>query len=160
MVDGTYERNLNEARRVGIKVGSYHFYSSRISVEEQFNNLKSHIIPQEQDLIPIIDVEKRGTVSHEVFISDLKRFLSMVEDVYGKKPIVYTYQNFYNKYLVGQIPEYKLMIACYKFDQPQLADNKDYVMWQFTSSGRVNGIKGNVDRSCILDDYAFSEIML
>ena len=160
LVDETYERNLSEARRVGLKVGSYHFYSSRISIEEQFSNLTSHIRPSEQDLIPLIDVETRGKLPHDEFVANLRRFLQMVEEAYGTKPIIYTYQNFYNKYLVGEIPEYKLMIACYKFEQPQLSDDKDYVMWQFTSKGRVNGIRGSVDRSMLIDNHSLSEILM
>lgn len=160
LVDGTYERNLSEARRVGLKVGSYHFYSSRIPIEEQFNNLTQHIHPEKQDLIPLIDVETRGKLPHSEFVANLRRFLAMVEEAYGTKPIIYTYQNFYNKYLVGEIPEYKLMIACYKFEQPQLNDDKEYVMWQFTQTGRVNGIRGAVDRSMLIDDHSLSEILM
>ena len=71
LVDDTYERNLKEARRVGLSVGSYHFYRPNVSWQEQFANMTSVVKSDDQDLVPIIDIEHRGSVSDEAFIADL-----------------------------------------------------------------------------------------
>ena len=102
LVDDTYERNLSEARRVGLSVGSYHFYRPNIDWQKQFENMTSVVKIDNQDLVPIIDIEHRGSVSSEAFISDLRSFIEKVTEFYGKKPLLYTYHNFYNSYLQGE----------------------------------------------------------
>ncbi len=158
LVDVTYRRNIKEARKYGISVGSYHFYRSNISVDEQFNNLTSTVLKEEQDLVPMIDVEVRGSVSEEKFISDLREFIERVTKHYGKKPLLYTFHNFYNKHLVNQFPGYHWMIARYRSDSPTLNDGTDYIMWQYTASGSVAGVRGNVDRSRIMGNFQLHQV--
>ena len=128
LVDDTYARNLAEARRVGLKVGSYHFYRPGTDWQEQLENLTSTVKPGEQDLLPIIDIEHRGSCSREKFVNDLRSFIAKVTEVYGKKPLLYTFHNFYNRHLVGLFPDCKWMIARYREDEPTLNDGKDYVI--------------------------------
>lgn len=160
LVDKTYERNLSEARRVGLSVGSYHFYRPNIDWKEQFRNLTSVVKPETQDLVPIIDIEHRGSVSEEAFISDLRAFIEKVTEYYGKKPLLYTYHNFYNRYLIGQFKDYHFMIARYRNDSPTLDDGKDYIMWQYTSTGSIPGIRGNVDRSKIMGNFSLNQVVM
>lgn len=160
LVDDTYERNLKEARRVGLSVGSYHFYRPNIDWKKQFANLTSVVKPSEQDLIPIIDIEHKGSVSDKKFIADLTAFLQRVTEYYGKKPLLYTFHNFYNRHLAGHFKDYHWMIARYRSDHPTLNDGQDYVIWQYTSTGRIEGVKGNVDRSRIMGDYTLHQIQM
>lgn len=152
-VDDTYERNLREARRVGLSVGSYHFYRASVSPQEQFDNIVRNIKADDQDLVPIIDIEHRGNVSEEQFISDLQELLRLVEQHFGKKPLLYTYQNFYNRHFSGLFDGYHWMIAKYQSDAPVLSDGSDYIMWQYTSKGQIDGIRGHVDRSRLMGAY-------
>lgn len=160
LIDNTYYYNLKEARKAGLKVGCYHFFSPTIDPEVQFNNFSKVVELKEQDLIPIIDVETRGKGSLTSFRSRLTKFLRMVEEHYGIRPIIYTSCNFYNDYLAGGYTDYKYMIARYKDEVPQLTDNIKFVMWQFTANGRIDGIKGPVDRSRFMDDYHLGDILL
>lgn len=160
LVDDTYERNLKEARRVGLSVGSYHFYRPNIDWKKQFENLTSVVKPGEQDLIPIIDIEHKGSVSDKKFIADLTAFLQRVTEYYGKKPLLYTFHNFYNRHLSGHFKDYHWMIARYRSDHPTLNDGQDYVIWQYTSTGRIEGVKGNVDRSRIMGDYTLHQLQM
>ncbi len=160
LVDDTYEYNLKEARRVGLKVGSYHFYRPNTDWKQQLKNLTAVVKPEEQDLLPIIDIEQRGRGSREHFIKNLKAFIAQVTKVYGRKPLLYTFQNFYNKHLVGEFEDYPWMIARYREDEPTLNDGKDYVIWQYTSSGRIPGVNGDVDRSRMMGEYDLGNILL
>ena len=137
LVDVTYRYNLTEARKAGLKVGCY-----------------------QQDLIPIIDVEIIGKGSAQRFCERLTRFLHMVEEHYGIRPIIYTSSNFYNKYLAGKYTDYKYMIARYAEDIPELTDDIRFVMWQFTANGRIEGINGPVDRSRFMDEYHLGDILI
>lgn len=160
LVDDTYARNLAEARRVGLSVGSYHFYRPNIDWKQQFDNMTSVVKMEEQDLVPIIDIEHRGSVSDEAFIADLRAFIEKVTAFYGKKPLLYTYHNFYNRYLQGEFKDYHFMIARYKSDSPTLNDGKDYVMWQYTQTGSIPGIKGHVDRSKLMGNYSLNQVKM
>ena len=160
LVDKTYARNLSEARRVGLSVGSYHFYRPNVDWREQFNNMTSVVKKEEQDLVPIIDIEHRGSVSSQAFISDLRAFIEKVTVYYGKKPLLYTYHNFYNRYLVGEFTDYHFMIARYRNDSPTLNDGKDYIMWQYTATGSIPGIRGNVDRSKLMGDFSLHQVRM
>lgn len=61
----------------------------------------------------MIDIEVKQGMSTEAFRDSVAKFLVMVEKAYHQKPLVYTGTNFYNKYLVGVLDDYKLMIAQY-----------------------------------------------
>lgn len=160
LVDDTYQRNLREARQAGLMVGSYHFYRPNTNWREQLKNLTENVNPKEQDLVPIIDIEHKGNVSDKKFIEDLRAFLEEVRKYYGAKPLLYTFQNFYNKHLAGAFPDHHWMIAKYKTDMPQLTDNQRYIIWQYTAKGRITGIKGNVDRSRLMDGFQLSQIAM
>lgn len=159
-VDDTYAYNLSEARRVGLSVGSYHFYRASVSPREQFDNIVRNIKADTQDLVPIIDIEHRGSVSEAKFISDLTELIHLVERHFGKKPLLYSYQNFYNRHFQGLFKDYHWMIAKYQDEQPILKDGRDYIMWQYTSKGSISGIKGHVDRSCLMGNYSLSQLSM
>jgi lysozyme len=157
-IDERYERNIELAHRYGLKVGSYHFFRPKTPLYQQLQNFKTQCRPGEQDLIPMIDIETTGGLPIDMFCEQLLRFLQMVEVEYRQKPLVYTYRNFYNKYLVGKIDDYKLMIAMYLDEEPVLADGRDITMWQYTSKGRIMGINGYVDKSRFMGDHGLRDI--
>lgn len=158
LVDDTYRYNIEEARKAGLKVGSYHYYRPNADMDMQFENLTSQILSDEQDLAIIIDVETRGRKSVDVFVRDLRNFLERVEKHYNSKPIIYTFQNFYNKYMSGEFNDYRLMIAKYNEDEPELDDGHGFCIWQYTSKGEIDGIEGYVDRSMVMPDFSVSDM--
>ena len=157
-IDKTYEKNIDLAHRYGLKVGSYHFYRPKVEQQKQIDNFVSQCRPDYQDLIPMIDIESTGGLKTEVFCDSLFKFLALVEKAYRQKPLLYTYTNFYNKHLQGKIDEYPLMIAQYSKEEPQLADDRDYTMWQYTAKGRINGINTYVDKSRFMGRHGMREI--
>ena len=157
-IDERYERNIELAHRYGLKVGSYHFFRPKAPLIQQLENFRMQCRPGEQDLIPMIDVETTGGLPVAEFRDSLITFLGYIEQVYRQQPLVYTYRNFYNKYLLGQLDDYKLMIAMYTPEEPVLADGRDITMWQYTSKGRIIGINGYVDKSRFLGDHGLKEI--
>lgn len=160
LVDATLRPNLFGARRAGLYVGVYHFFRPNVGVQQQFLNFTSNVNIREMDLIPIIDIEHLGRVSKSTFQARLRQFLDKVERHFGVRPILYTSRDFYNKYLAGPFTNYKYMIARYHEEVPELCDNAPFVMWQYTSKGRLPGISHNVDRSCFMDDYTLDDILL
>ena len=157
-IDERYERNIELAHRYGLKVGSYHFFRPKTPLLQQLENFKTQCLPGEQDLIPMIDIETTGGLPDYEFCDSLFRFLGMVERTYRQQPLLYTFRNFYNKHLLGQVDYYKLMIAMYTEEEPELADGRDITMWQYTSKGRIVGVNGFVDKSRFLGRHGLREI--
>ena len=156
--DPTYYKNIQLAKQYGLKVGSYHFYRPKTDQQTQLRNFLAQCKAEQQDLLPMIDIESAGGYNAARFCDSLFKFIDLVEKAIKQKPLLYTYKNFYNTYLAGKIDGYPLMIACYTNDPPVLIDEKDYAMWQYTQSGRINGIKGHVDKSRLMGQHSMREI--
>jgi lysozyme len=157
-IDPTYERNIQLAQENGLKVGSYHYYRPKTEQAKQLENFRTQCLPEEQDLLPMIDIETTQGLSTDEFCDSLFKFLDMVEQAYQQKPLLYTFRNFYNRHLVGMIDDYQLMVAMYTADEPVLADERDITMWQYTGKGRIVGINGYVDKSRFMGKHGLREI--
>ena len=157
-IDDKFESNIQLAHRHGLKVGSYHFYRPKTDQRVQLENFKVQCRPGEQDLIPLIDIETTNGLGTDEFCDSLFKFLSLVEEAYKQKPLLYTFTNFYNKHLVGKIDDYKLMIAQYTDEEPVLADERDITMWQYTGKGRIAGVSGYIDKSRFMGKHNLREI--
>ena len=114
--------------------------------------------PSDQDLLPMIDVETKSGLGTEEFCDSLFKFLHLVEKAYRQKPLIYTGANFYDRYLLGELHDYKVMIAQYTERIPVLKDDLDFVLWQYTGKGRINGINGYVDKSRFMGKHKLREI--
>ena len=157
-IDSKYAQNIDLAHKYGLKVGSYHFYRPKIEQSVQLQNFMSQCRPGDQDLLPMIDIETKSGLSTEEFCDSLQKFLVLVEKAYKQKPLLYTFTNFYNNYLKGKINGYKLMIAQYTKREPELADDRDITMWQYTGKGHINGVNGYIDKSRFMGKHSLREI--
>lgn len=157
-IDKTYLENIESAQRYGMNVGSYHFYRPKVPQEVQLQNFLTQCCPQDQDLIPMVDVETTGGLSAYALQDSLQKFLVLMTKAYGVRPLVYTYTNFYNRYLSGSIDEYKLFIAQYNGREPVLKDGRDIFAWQYTGKGHINGVNGYIDKSRLLGRHSIREI--
>lgn len=157
-IDRRYLENITLARRYGLKVGSYHFYRPRRDQELQVRNFRTQCRPQDQDLVPMVDIETTGGLSRAELCDSLHKFLRLLEGVYHQKPLIYTYESFYNNYLTGELNGYKLFIAKYNSKKPVLNDGRDIFAWQYTAKGRINGVTGFVDKSRLMGKHSMREI--
>ena len=157
-IDEKYKQNIDLAHRYGLKVGSYHFYRPRIPQQTQLENFTAQCRPDDQDLLPMVDVETRSGLGVEEFRDSLFTFLRLMEQAYKQKPLIYTGANFYDHYLLGLLGDYQVMIAQYTEREPTLKDDLDFVLWQYTGKGRLNGINGYVDKSRFMGDHKLREI--
>lgn len=157
-IDEKYEYNIELAQKHGIKVGSYHFFRPKTDLKKQLENFKAQCRPKNQDLIPMIDIETKSGLSTDEFCDSLFKFLDMVEKTYKQKPLLYTFTNFYNNYLLGKINDYKIMIAQYTKREPVLKDDRDITMWQYTGKGHIDGVNGFVDKSRFMGKHSLREI--
>lgn len=125
--------------------GAYHFYRADEDPVIQANNYLANVQLESGDLPPVLDIEKiPRRKSKEKLIDDLKTWCKIVEERYGKKPIIYTYYYYYKDYLKGEFDGYPLWLANYN-DVPAPSPEDDWKLWQFTENGIVSGINAKVD---------------
>jgi len=98
-IDNRYKINFKEAKQAGFRVGSYHYFSTTSSPEQQFKNFMRQVEPRAQDIIPMIDLEENKNWSKEEYVSNLKIFLHLIEEQFKSKPLLYSVQGFYNTYI-------------------------------------------------------------
>ena len=162
MVDRRYRRNVNGARKAGLKVGSYHFFTSRSSATEQFWHFKSVVKKSEQDLIPVLDVEKDGIKGRwrgGQLVDSVRVFAELVKKHYGKYPIIYSNESFYNNELGARFNRYLLFIANYQF-APYVEGKGKHNIWQYSERGHLHGIGERVDLSRLAKGTTLQDLML
>ena len=157
--DKTYKTNFQEAKKNGFKVGSYHYFRTTSSVEGQFANFVKHVDNTNQDLIPLVDVEEKKNWNNTEFHNNLQRFLDLVEIHFGKKPMIYTVNSFYNRILSKKYNTYHFLIGRYGSIPPSLKDNKPWTIWQFSEEGSVDGIEKKVDIDLINNKYNVNDLL-
>lgn len=137
--DDYYKANVDSARKAGLYVGSYHVYSSKTTASQQFNNFKSVVKKNKQDLIPVLDIE--GYHSGRLNMERVDKLLSLMENYFGVKPMIYTSEKVYTEHFQGKkYRSYHIFVAKYK-GSPSIR----YTLWQHSKTGRVSGISGDVD---------------
>ncbi|MDY5969085.1 MAG: GH25 family lysozyme [Bacteroidales bacterium] len=139
--DPYYASNVKNARAAGLPVGSYHLYSSRTTAQQQFANFKSIVKKNQQDLIPVLDIEEK--YSKDLNMERVDKILELMEKEYGCKPMIYTSESVYfNHFSKKKYEGYQFFIANYR-----RYPKANHTLWQYTQTGRISGISGYVDFS-------------
>ena len=144
-----YAKDYLAARKAGISVGAYHFFSTKRTGTAQARYFISNTLFRSGDLPPVLDLEpSTGQIQQmggpEVLFRQVRAWLQAVERRTGVKPILYVNQTFVNKYL-SEAPDlkhdYQVWIARYGEYKPDVK----LAFWQLSPDGRVSGIRGEVD---------------
>lgn len=149
--EDTYaQANYQGATSAGIKVGAY-FFSQAISVEEAEEEAKYllDIIRDWQVEMPVVfdweyidDTSRTAKVDTRTLTDCTKTFCDIIANA-GYQPMVYfNAKHSYDRVYIRELTEYPFWLARYDtvLDYPYKVD-----MWQYTESGSVPGISGNVD---------------
>ncbi|MDX5420843.1 MAG: lysozyme [Hymenobacteraceae bacterium] len=153
-LDPYFARNWEETKRHGIKRGAYHFFKPEAPVQDQINLFINTVTLEPGDLPPVLDVEVADPrISGEQLRQSIRTWLEAVTAHYGVKPIIYTGQNYYRRYLKGHFPEYHFWIARYSDVQPETYHTDSWMFWQFTDRGSVAGINSAVDINFFAGDW-------
>ncbi|WP_298737310.1 glycoside hydrolase family 25 protein [uncultured Chitinophaga sp.] len=151
--DAAFKRNWDKAGKAGLVRGAYHFFYSTRDPIKQAINFRNVVQLESGDLPPVLDIEMHNNQPAAVIRSTAKIWLEEMEKAYGIKPIIYTNLKFYNTYLGDEFNDYPLWIAhYYQKERPRV--NREWLFWQHSDIGRVNGIKTIVDFNVFRGDSA------
>lgn len=146
MVDAQFAQNWQESNKKIIR-GAYHYFSVYRNAATQAENFIRTVKLQKGDLPPVLDIEDAQKMPAQEVRKRIKIWLEMIEIHYNIRPIIYTYHNFYHKYLIKDkfFDKYYIWIAHYDADNPTLANNHKWHFWQHSDKGKVSGIAVPVD---------------
>lgn len=147
-LDKKYNFNWQEAHKVGLTCGAYHYYRPNENSLKQANNFIKHVTLKPGDLPPILDIEKYSTVQSTSSLKNgVLKFLTAIESHYGVTPIIYTYKDFYNQQIANdsRFDKYPVWLAWYNISENPGSVTKQWIFWQFTDRGSVDGIETAVD---------------
>jgi lysozyme len=143
--DSLFSRNWEALGRHGITRGAYHFFRAYGCGEEQARLFLSTVEMCPGDLRPVLDIERLDGISPEIMIQEAKIWCDIIEETLHCKPIIYSGQHFYDRFLSPHFDQYPLWIARYSNSEPYLSDCKPWDIWQFSNQGCIDGICTRVD---------------
>jgi len=161
-IDPRFQENWRNARTAGVKRGAYQFFRSNKDPIVQADLLLEHMgALEEGDLPPVIDVESTDGQSAATIARKVQQWADRIEEVTGVKPIIYTGPYFWQDQVRSTaFASYPLWIAHYGTDCPLIpAPWSQYTFHQFTDSGRIDGIRGNVDTNTFAGTLADLEAL-
>ena len=151
MEDEYFEENITGALQAGIKVGVY-FYSQAVTeaeIQEEAAFVLEKIAPYRIECPVVFDVERvtesdgrMNGISIEDRTAFALQFCQMIENA-GYKPMIYHNTEMGVMFLgLEALEQYDKWFAAYSdvFYYPY-----EYKVWQYSQSGRVQGIQGDVD---------------
>ena len=150
VVDTQFEANYAAMQKFQILRGAYHFFRPSLDAQAQATSFVK-VVPRigKRDLPAALDVEVSDGQPPKTIVSGIQKWLDSVEAALGRRPIIYTSATLWNSNLGASkaFGKYRLWVAHYtNKSAPNLpAGFEDYAFWQYSESGAVAGITGNVD---------------
>ena len=151
LVEDEYAKeNLKGATEAGLAIGAY-FFSQALDIEEadeEIEYMLKILGDYELDMPIILDweipVDTARTVNMDArTLTDIQLHFCGQMKKMGFQPMVYfNWHQSENLYYLSELEEYPFWLALY---QDRMTYPWKVEMWQYTSSGRVPGIPGDVD---------------
>ena len=152
--DVYWERNVRECERLGIPYGVYLMSyadtveKARSEAEHTLRLIKGHN-PELGVWHDVEDNKTSGSVSKQTLTNIIKTFCETIKNK-GYNVGVYASVSWLDNKIESQIKEkYPIWVAQY---YSRCEYSGKYVIWQYTSEGKVNGINGNTDMNYLYDD--------
>ncbi len=152
--DPCFEANYKKAKAAGLKVGAY-WYSYADSVDDAKTEAAAFIsiIKGKTFEMPLyFDLEEQKQFARgRAFCSELVKAFCNALEAAGYWAGLYISRSPLQSYITSEVANrYALWVAEYN---SRLNYSGQYGMWQFSSTGRVDGIAGNVDLNYCYIDY-------
>jgi len=150
-IDPDFSANWNGMKEREMIRGAYHYFYPNESAKQQAQNYLNTVKGlQESDLPPIIDIEVSNGLDAKIIVQGLLTWLDEVEEATQRRPMIYSDLNFAQTYLTDEsLSAYPLWIADYNDEVGELPkpwQASGWQIWQYTDSGSISGIEGDVDQ--------------
>ena len=148
-------------------VGAYHYFIYNESGAAQAENfIKTVGELGSGRLIPAVDMELttaevQNPPEVDTVVRGLKAFLAVVEEHYGVKPIIYSRQDYYQKYLAADFADYPRWVTNV-FYLVYLESGDSWTVWQYNDCGRLAGYSGEtcIDLDVVNNKYGLDALKI
>jgi lysozyme len=144
LTDPLYWKNYFGSKNHQILCGSYHYFIPYLDGALQAEHFLANSKIEKGDLRPVLDVEDMHWKGPAALRREIDSFIQVVKQKTGQEVILYSGNNFYKKYLKNYYPHHTAWIAHYKIANINHHINRWHI-WQYTETGKVKGVPGNVD---------------
>lgn len=155
--DPMFRKNMNNAQAAGLNCGTY-WYSYALSVEDAYLEAEAcyEVIKDYDFNYPVyFDIEDytQTFLSPAEISAIVEAFCSTLE-AKGYYVGVYSYTNFLTTKIYPHVLEkYDVWVAHFDVESPDYCG--EYGMWQYSSTGRINGISNDVDLNYSYINYPY-----
>ncbi|WP_407644927.1 glycoside hydrolase family 25 protein [Devosia rhizoryzae] len=152
-VDPYFRSNWERARTSGMAHGAYHFMTWCSLASEQAAWFIQNVPQDPSALPPVLDLEWNNHSSCKTkpnradALEKIRVMLDAMERHTGKLPIIYTDMNFHRDVLDGEYFPNAFWLRSTAAEPHERYNNRPWTFWQYTQTGVVRGIKGEVDRN-------------
>ena len=153
--DTTFDEKWAAAQVAGLPAGAYHYFSYGSSGVSQAENFIKTVGDLDGRLIPAIDMELtteevKNPPEKDAVVRGLKAFVAIVEEHYGVKPLIYSRQDYYDKYLKDDFAGYPRWITNV-FYPVFIEAGEEWAVWQYSMHGTLEGYGGekNIDLNVV-----------
>lgn len=159
--DEYFAENYERAKAAGLKIGFYHYVTAR-SVDEgrrQARFFASLAAGREPDMRLAMDFEYFGSLSVSQINAISEAYLDELTVLTRREAVIYSdLSNARNIFSRALAEKYPLWAAQYGADEPSANGKwREWVGFQYTNEGRVDGIYGNVDRNIFTEGIFLSD---
>ena len=153
--DKYFDQNMKNAKAAGLPCGVY-WFSYALTPEDAIKEADAcyEVIKNYKLEYPVsfdMETESQMKLPKETVAQIIEAFCGRMES-YGYYTTLYTYASFLNYKVEDRIfDKYDIWVAHYNTNKP--AFNRNYGLWQYSCTGSVWGITGNVDRDYVYLDY-------
>jgi lysozyme len=167
-VDSRFSRNLSEMRRVGIVRGAYHFGHPNVSAAAQAQHFVNVVRNANGGTVRgvlqlCLDLEVTDGRTPAQVWAWTQNFIAEVQRLTGRPGIIYTSPSFWTTRVGNPTSNLNcpLWIAHWGVSSPTVPrawSGVGWAFWQYTSTGRVSGVNGNVDRDWFRNGGSYPNI--
>jgi len=152
-IDPNFRVNWERARDAGMPRGAYHFMTWCSLASEQAAWFTQNVPYDPSALPPVLDLEWNNHSSCKTkpnradALEKIRLMLDVMERHTGKLPIIYTDMNFHRDILEGEYFPNAFWLRSTAAEPHERYKNRPWTFWQYTQTGVVPGVRGEVDRN-------------
>ncbi|MEP7239758.1 MAG: GH25 family lysozyme [Devosia sp.] len=152
-LDPNFRKNWASAKASGMAHGAYHFMTWCSRAAEQARWFVKNVPVDPTALPPVLDLEWNHDSSCKTkfskadMLEKIHVLLAAMEQHTGKVPVIYTDMTFNRDILAGEHFDNPFWVRSTAAEPTDRYGSRNWMFWQWTQTGVLNGVAGEVDRN-------------
>ena len=158
VADPQFAAHWYGAQAAGVPRGAYHFYYFCRTGAEQAAWFIQNAPREAGSLPPVLDMEwtrSRNCPQRpdpETVRAEAASFLAIVSAYYGRRAVIYTTVDFFEQNEMWRLSGHEFWLRAVAGHPRDVYDGQHWTFWQYTGTGLVPGVRGQVDLNAFSGD--------